>query len=294
MNKTKIAYLQLHFAVLLFGFTAILGDLIQLSPPVLVWWRLIIACLSFVFIIKVFETFKSIGIRQTLIYSGIGIFISLQWITFFASVHASNASVTLVSMATTSFFAALLEPLIFKRRIVFLDVFIGLLIIPAMALIVNNLDVSMRTGVLFGIISAVFAALYSILNKKFIITGKEKEITFIELGAALIFLSICLPVYLWFNKDLNFIPSTSDWIYLSILATACTILAYVLTLKSLNHLSAFAATLTINIEPIYGILLALVILKEHNELTLNFYFGAGFIVLIVLIYPVIIKKIKNS
>ncbi len=285
MNKYKRAYLELHIAVLLFGFTAILGDLIQLSAYVMVWWRMLITSISLLFIIRFGKKLQHMPRRLVLAYMGIGVLVALHWITFFGSVKYSNASICLVCMATTSLFTSFLEPLITRQKFKWYEVAIGLIIIPGMMLVVNNTDSAMFFGIILGLISAFLASLFGTLNKKMIDKADPLNITFLELGSGWLFLSIVFPLYLRQMPETTFWPSSTDWFYLAILAFLCTTLAYVLTLRALKHISAFAANLSINLEPVYGILLAIIILKEHHELSPGFYWGCTIIIAAVLGYP---------
>ena len=142
--------------------------------------------------------------------------------------------------------------------------------------------------------SAFFAAFFTSYNKKYIVDGKEREISFLELGSAWIFLSLVMPFYHHWQPIEHFFPSVSDWIYLLILALLCTTFAYVLALKALNYLSAFASALTVNLEPVYGIFFAIVILKEHKELNLEFYLGVIVIISAVTIYPLIMRRKRRK
>jgi len=293
MKPTTRAYAELHIAVFLFGFTAILGDLISLSATVLVWWRVLITCISLLFLLRFGKRMTKLSRRKQTILFGIGILVALHWITFFGAIKYSNASITLIALATASFFTAFLEPLILKRPISKVEVILGLLIIPGMVLVVSNIDLSMYIGIYLGLISALLASLFSILNKKYIDDADPMTITFIELGAAWIFISLCFPFLFYFSEDMpRIMPTGMDFIYLLILALACTTLAYILSLRALKHLTAFASNLTINLEPVYGIILAWLILKENKELNPGFYLGCLLIVVVVFAYPLLKKKFK--
>ncbi len=293
MKPTSKAYLELHIAVFLFGFTAILGDLISLSATVLVWWRVLITCISLLFLLRFGKRMTKLSRRMQGILFGIGILVALHWITFFGAIKYSNASITLIALATASLFTAFLEPLILKRPISKVEVMLGLLIIPGMILVVSNIDLSMYMGIYLGLISALLASIFSILNKKYIDDAEPMTITFIELGAAWIFISLCLPFIFYYTEEpISFWPTSMDLVYLLVLALACTTLAYVLSLRALKHLTAFASNLTINLEPVYGIILAWLILKENKELNPGFYLGCLMIVLVVFAYPLLKKKFK--
>lgn len=294
MNPVQRAYLELHIAVFLFGFTAILGDLIQLSALVIVWWRVLITSLSLVFVVKVVRLFQTMPRKLILQYMAIGTLVALHWLCFYGAIKYSNASITLVCMATTSFFTAFLEPMILRRRLQWYQVLLGLLIIPGMMLVVHNIQLSMMVGVWVGLLSAFLAALFATLNKVLIDKSPPMQITFLELGSAWIFLSFFLPFYFAQNPSAPLWPNKLDWGYLLVLALLCTTLAYVLSLRALKHLSAFASNLTVNLEPVYGILLAWVLLNEHEELAPGFYWGVVIILLAVFSHPVLKKRFDKT
>ncbi len=294
MKATNRAYLELHIAVFLFGFTAILGDLISLSPTMLVWWRVLITCISLFFLLQFGKRMTKLSRKMLAILFGIGVLVALHWITFFGAIKYSNASVALIALATASFFTAFIEPLILKKPFSWVEVGLGFMIMPGMALVVSNIDLSMYIGIYLGLISCLLAVLFSVLNKKYIDDADPMTITFVELGAAWLFISVCLPfIYLGSDEPINFWPTSMDFIYLLVLALACTTLAYILSLRALKHLTAFATNLTINLEPVYGIILAWIILQENEELNLGFYIGCALIVLVVFAYPFLKKKFKE-
>ncbi len=276
MQTTRRAYLELHLAVLLFGFTAILGDLISLSALSLVWWRVLLTSLSLVLLLRGWGFLSHFSATEHWRFAGIGILVALHWLTFYGSIKMSNASVALVGLATTAFMTALLEPLMLRKRLSRREMLLGVMVIPGMIFIVRDLQGQMLLGLGVALLSAFFATLFSILNKKWIATHSPMEVTFLELGSAWVFLSFLLPFYV--RSAETFVPDTADWMYLLVLALLCTTLAYVLALRSLRVLSAFASNLTINLEPVYGILLAMWILQEQRELGGDFYVGVALIV----------------
>ncbi len=289
MNKIWAAYTKLHIAVLLAGLTAILGDLIQLSAIMLVWWRVLITSFSLLFFIGFGRSLRKIPRSLILKYMGIGVIIALHWLAFFGSIKYANASIALICMATTALFTAFTEPFITKRPIQWYEIVLGLLMIPGMILIVNNTDISMKMGIWIGILSAFLASTFAIFNKMLINEADPYTITFLELGSGWLFLCICLPFYFWSTEAAIFWPSTSDFIYLLILALVCTTLANILSLSALKYISAFATNLAYNLEPIYGITLAWLILNENEELTPGFYWGCAIIIFAVFSYPLIKK-----
>jgi drug/metabolite transporter (DMT)-like permease len=289
MDPVRRAYLEIHLAVLLFGLTAILGDLISLSALSLVWWRVLLTSISLLFLVRLRKLFRELPSRVIAQFAGIGVIVALHWLAFYGAIKYSNASITLVMMATASFFTALLEPLLLRQRLKFYELGLGLLMVPGMVLIVNHTELSMQTGIWVGLLSAFLAALFATLNKKLIGRANPIQITLVEISSAWLFLSLALPFYLLRSPDARLMPEASDWIYLLVLALLCTTLAYVLAVRSLQHLSAFASSFIVNLEPVYGILLAVVILKEHEQLSGGFYFGVAVILLAVLSYPMVRK-----
>lgn len=294
MNPTKRAYLELHTAVFLFGFTAILGQLIELSAVVIVWWRVLITSLSLLLVINLFKLVKQMPRSLLLKFMGVGVIVGLHWVTFYGSVKLSNASICLVCFATTSLFTSVLEPLILNQKIKWFEVALGFLIVPGMLLIVNGIEWSMMLGMGVGIISAFLASLFSVLNKKLIDEIDSLSMTLLELGSAWLFLCLVLPIYFMFVETAVFMPTWTDLGYLLVLALLCTTLAYVLNLRALKYVSAFASNLTINLEPVYGIILAWLILNENEQLSVQFYWGAVVITLAVFCYPFIRNYFEPS
>lgn len=292
VTEERRAYLELHLAVLLFGLTAILGDLIQLTALVLVWWRVFLTSGSLLPFVKAAKLVEDLGRPLFLRFVGIGVLVALHWLTFYGAIKLSNASICLVCMATTSFFTAFLEPIIVKRPFRLYEMVLGLLIIPGMALVVSNISSGMMWGVAAGLSSAFLAATFATLNKKYIGQFNPTRITFLELGSAWAFLSIVLAFMLLNGQDIGawWPVSRIDWVYLLILAFLCTNLAYTLSLRALRHISAFAANLTVNLEPVYGIALAWLLLNEQEELNTGFYWGVLIILLAVFSYPFIRKR----
>ncbi len=285
MKPEQRAYLELHIAVLLFGFTAILGDLIQLSAMVMVWWRMLLTSVSLLFLIRMGRQLRKMPRSLVLQFMVIGVLVAMHWVCFFGAIKLSNASITLICMATTSLFTAFLEPMLLKQRIKGIEIFLGAIIIPGMAMVVNSTGDDMLAGILVGLLSAFLASLFATLNKKLVSKADSMSITFLELSSGWLFLTLLLPFFI--SSESVFMPSLADLGYLIILALLCTTLAYVLALRSLRHISAFASNLTVNLEPVYGIALAWVLLNEHQELDPGFYRGVILILAAVFSYPLI-------
>lgn len=292
MNPTQRAYLQLHISVLLYGFTAILGKLITLSELSLVWWRMGLTTVSFLLIPGVVKAFRAVPAQVRWQLLGIGIVVALHWVCFFGAVKYANVSICLVCMATTSFMTALFEPLIFKTRIKPYELLLGIAVIPGMYLVVRSTSWDMRIGVVLGLLSAALAVVFSVLNKKMVAAEiNTKVMTFIELGSGWLFLTAVLPLYLW-QSGASMTPTWPDLGWLLILALLCTTLAFVLTLNALRHVSAFTSNLVINLEPVYGILIAWWLFQENKEVGEHFYIGVAIVLLAVFLYP-LVKRIAE-
>jgi len=283
-NSAGSAYFKIHIAVLLFGFTAILGGLIDLPAMSIVWWRVLFTSLSLIFLTGFLKTIKSVPPGLRLRYAWIGVLIGLHWICFYGSVKLSNASICLVCMSTTSLFTSLIEPLLVRTKFSPTDLAFGAIIVPAFLLIVHSLDTSMTAGIVVGLLSALLAAMFSILNKKYITGADPFTITFLELSSAWVMISLllaALAVSGLYEVRLR-PPGWDDWLYLTVLALLCTTLAHVLSLQALKTLSVFNSNLIINLEPVYGILLAGIILREHRDLDVMFYAGTAIILAAVI------------
>lgn len=287
----KQAYILLHISIFLWGFTAILGDLIGLSAGVLVWWRVALSTAFLGFWPKMINKVKNLRKedRRRLVY--IGVLVAIHWLCFYGSIKMANASVALITMSSTALFTAIIEPRVFNTQFSLVDIGLGILVIPAMYLISYSFVGDMLIGFWLGILAAVLLAYFTILNRKYIGQIDPKVVTFVEMASSWVFLTLLAPIVLLIDGGANYlIPNFRDGFYLIVLSIGCTILPFVLHLKALKHISAFTTNLIVNLEPVYGIIMAAVILKDFKELNANFYVGVTIIVLIVMIYPVILRR----
>jgi drug/metabolite transporter (DMT)-like permease len=293
LSETTKAYLYIHIAVILFGFTAILGDLITLTALVLVWWRVMITSGSLLFFFKQSSLTEMVTKGVLLKIAGVGVIVSLHWLCFYGAVKVANATVALVAMSATSVFTSVMEPLLNRQPFRKKDIIPGLLMIPCFVLITQYVPGGYYTGLVIGLLAAALAALFSILNKNLSKGINVYAFTFVELFSASLFLTLIIIAnhYFSFFEVKTYIPTDLvQWGYIFILALFCTTLAYVLSLKALQHISAFASNIVINLEPVYGILLAVVLLGKKEYMHPGFYVGAFFIVVIVLMYPFLTKR----
>lgn len=292
MSAKQLAYLQLHIAVILFGFTAILGKLISLSELPLVFYRLLFTVASLLILPRVWKGLKQIPKSGWLSLMGIGLLVTLHWVTFYASIKYSNVTVCLSAVSTASFFTSIIEPIIRKEKFKVYEALIGMIVIIGMALLFQ-FGGGYYIGIILGLIAAFLAALFSTLNKGQVEKYPSLAITTIELGTGMVFLAIALYPLSIIQPDTPLIPVDTDWVWLLVLAILCTTVAYVFALNALKELSAFTSNLAINLEPIYGILLAIPFFQENQEMNPNFYLGTGLILVAVIIHPIIVKVRKK-
>ena len=268
MTDTRRAFLQIHACVLLWGFTAILGKLITLSALPLVWWRMLIVVAALALVPRVWRGLRAMRGRLRLAYAGIGVLVSLHWLTFYGAIKLSNASVGATCMALATVFTALIEPRLAHRRFSRRELLLGIAVLPGVALVVGGLPHGMRLGVAVGAVSALFVALFSSLNKRLVEHADPLTVTAVELGAGTIALTLLAPLMPWIFPALAgrlfVLPGIHDALFLLALALACTLLPFTLSLVALRHMSAFAAQLAVNLEPVYAIMLAIVLLGEQH------------------------------
>jgi drug/metabolite transporter (DMT)-like permease len=285
----KKALIQLHIAVFLAGFTAILGKLITLNEGLLVWFRLLITVVTLGGILFYKKELQLIPFKDVLKIFGVGVIVAIHWVTFYGSVKYANVSVALVCFSATGFFTAFFEPIILKRKISLVEVGLGLIAILGIY-IIFDFHPQYKLGIIFGIISAVGSALFPIYNKRLLLTYSPKILTLYEMGGGLLALTVLVPFYLMQFPALYYMPTTSDWLWLLVLAWLCTVLSFDLQLNALKKISAFTANLTYNLEPVYGIILAFIFFKENEKLNTAFYLGVLLILLAVVLQMIRIRR----
>lgn len=286
-------YLHLHFLVFLWGFTAILGLLIKLSFPEVVFYRTLISFLAFIPVLYFTKVSFKVEPRVVIKLLLTGIVISFHWLLFFGAARYANASVSLIGLATTSLWTALLEPMARKRRISKLELLFGIVIIIGIYIIYID-DFSYGVGLAMSIASAFFAALFTVANSLFVKKHNPLQITFYETGGAFLGSIPFVIWYLYSSGNSLTIPSSMDWGYLLILALVCTVYANAAWVNILKKISAFAGNLVINLEPIYGILLALLFFGETEKMNPGFYWGGVVIITTIFAYPVVSKRFRGG
>ncbi len=281
---------QLHACVLLWGFTAILGKIITLPAMSLVIWRMLIVIGCLALWPRVWRGLKAMPTSLRRTYAALGCVIALHWLSFYGAIKLANASVAVACLALGSVSAAVIEPLVFRRRHKLSELALGILAIPGVVLLIGGVPLDMQLGVLVGVISAVLTATFAVLSKKFVSDADTASITFIEMIAGTLLLIIM--AFLVFEEPwFAALPSATDFGWLLVLALFCTLLPFLLWLSALHHISAFTTQLTLNLEPVYAIALAALLFGEHRELTLSFYAGVVVILATLLLQPWIQRRL---
>lgn len=276
----KNALLKMHLAVFLWGFTGVLGRAIELGEYPLVWYRtLITACILLIIILYRGEL-RKVSWKEIVRFMGIGSVIAIHWVAFYGSIKYANASIALTCLATAGIFTALLEPLLLKVKFNYLELLVGLIAFIGMYCI-YRFEVNYATGIILGVIAAFLSSFFTILNKKIINNYPARLVAFYEIGSGFLFLSLLLPLYLHFFPTVNFTPTLSDMGWLFVLSLCCTVWGQSLALSALKKISSFTAVLLVNLEPVYGIILAIIFYQENQDLGLGFYLGIGLIALSV-------------
>ncbi len=289
MTPLTRAYLQIHFCVLLWGVTAILGKLISLPALALVWWRMLLVVAALMLVPRVWRGMRRMSGRLILAYAGIGVIVSLHWLTFYAAVKLANASVAATCIALGPVFLAFIEPWIGRRRFDRREFLLGVAVVPGVALVVGGIPHDMRIGIVVGVASAFLAALFSAFNKRLVTHGDPLTVTGIELAAGTVLLTILAPL-LPHSGPLLQIPDWHDTGLLLLLAYGCTLLPFALSLVALRELSTFSTLIAINLEPVYAVLLAIPLLGEQRELDPRFYIGVLIIVAAVFAQPLLRRR----
>lgn len=282
--------LILHFTVFIWGFTGILGALISINAVQMVWYRVAIASITLFIYFLATKTSIKVNKKQFFQFILTGSIVAIHWILFFHAIKVSTVSVTLVCLSSVTLFTAILEPIIKKQRILRPDVVVGLIIIAGIYLIFK-FESQYTLGIVLGLISAIAASLFSIINSTLVVKSDPKIIGFYELSGAFFWITVYRFVdHSLLNETFNL--SKMDWLYLGILGTICTALAYVAGVSVMRTLSAFRVALITNLEPVYGILLAFIFFGTKEAMSIGFYLGALLILGSVFLYP-IYKKRKN-
>ncbi|WP_298313037.1 DMT family transporter [uncultured Aquimarina sp.] len=290
-------YLHFHFIVFVWGFTAILGELISIDALPLVWYRMLMAS-GFIYIyVYIRKVSLNISTKLLVTLCIAGAIIALHWITFFAAIKASNVSITLAVLSTGAFFTSILEPIFYKRKLIWYEVVFGLMVICGLY-IIFNVEGDYYLGIIYAICSAFLSSVFSLINGKIAQQYTPSMISFYELLSGVGFVTIYLIGISFLGNENDgfsvafFQLSTSDWVYLIILASFCTAYAFIGSVQVMKYLSPYTVMLTINLEPVYGIVLAYLIFGDSEKMNPGFYYGA-LIILGTVVLNGIFKNIKK-
>lgn len=292
MPNAKIKhYLHLHLLVFIAGFTAILGELITIGALELVWYRMAIAGLLIFTFIKLVKVNIKITRRAFWQFSAAGVIIALHWITFFEAINQANVSIALAMFSSGAFFASFIEPIFFKRRILSYEILFGIVVIIGVFLITSS-QMTYIYGIVLGLFSALFSTLFAVINGRFIERYNATVISFYEFISGVVFLTVFILLSgTRFNVQF-FSLSGSDWIYLFILASVCTAYAFIGAVEVMRYISPFTVILSYNLEPLYGIALALFLFPETEQMSTQFYIGA-ILVLTTVLCDAILKNYRK-
>ena len=284
------SYLQLHLIVFIWGFTAVLGALISLSAIPLVWYRMAMASVFILLFIWIKKIPFAIPLKVLIGFIFAGLIITLHWLTFFKAIKVSNISVTLACLSTGAFFTSLLEPLLHGRKVILYEVLFGVLVIIGLG-IIFKVEGNYIHGILFALSSAFLSALFSVINSKYAKLYNPTIVSFYEVLSGVVFLSAYFLFVGGFNSNF-FQLSFNDWMYLTILSSVCTAFAFIASVKVMKFLSPYTVMLTINLEPIYGIILAVIVFQDKEKMSIEFYIGV-LIILSTVIMNGLIKYYKK-
>lgn len=293
MNPHRRALIEIHLCVVLWGFTAILGKLITLPALQLVWWRMLLVSAALAVVPRVWRAVATLTARELLVFAGIGCVVALHWLAFYGSVKLANASVAATTMALAPAVVALIEPAITGARFERHNLLLGILVIPGVALVMGGIPAAMHAGFWVGVASASLAALFSVLNKRFLGQHDALAITGLELGAGFLLVAAITP-FMASAGQVFVLPSVHDGAWLLVLGFLCTLVPFTVSLGTMRHLSAFTIQLAINLEPIYAILIAVLFLGEARELGVLFYLGVAIVIAAVFGHGALQKSLTEE
>ena len=282
MSSLKRSFIQLHVFVFLAGLTAPIGNLIQLNGLYLVFYRMLLTVLALIPIYILHQRSNEVVFKDKVRLLLIGVLIAIHWVCFYGSIKLANVSVALVCISCVGLFTAILEPFMFKTKFIWNELLIGLLSLIGI-LFIFQFDIQFRTGILVGLVSSLFASIFTILNKRLTTQYTTQTIQTFEMLGGLGFLAIVLLGIKNYQHSDFILPTQSDWFWLIILSLVCTVLANYLMLSALKKISAFTLNVTLNLEPVYGIIIAIILFQEHKQMGMGFYIGMSLIAISVLL-----------
>lgn len=300
----------MHVAVLLWGFTGVLGRAITLDAPVLVWYRMLLTALFMAIILFYRRQWVTIAGRDMMQLAMVGCLMGIHWVAFYGSIKLANASIALICLSTASIFTTLIDAWLHKVKIDLKELMIGALALLGVFLMYLIPEIEKATsnkvavvdplpyrnlGILAGVIAAVLSSLFTVLNKRIASKYPARTMVFYEMGTGWLLITLLLPYHFFYLPETRMLPDWWDLIWLVVLSLCCTVWAQSLALNALKHISSFTATLSVNLEPLYGIALAFMFFKENQELGWSFYAGMALILLSVALQMLrLLKPVKSS
>jgi drug/metabolite transporter (DMT)-like permease len=275
------AFIQLHLSVMLAGFTGLFGKLITLNEVDIVWYRMLFTSI----ILLVFTGLPQIERKKLLQLGGCGALLGLHWMLFYGSIKASNVSIGVICYSLVGFFTAIIEPIIYRKKISTIEILFSLITVLGL-LCIFSFDARYRYGISIGVLSSFVAALYGVCNKKVSVGVKTRTVLFYQMSAGLVVVSMIIPFYLMMfpaHQDVLVIPEGSNLWWMLCHALFCTVAMYILQIQALRTLSAFTVNLTYNLEPCYTIAIAFIVFHEARELNFSFYIGIALILISVIL-----------
>lgn len=288
-------YINLHFLVFLWGFTAILGKLVTIPAVEMVFYRTLLAAIGIGVMMLFWKTPFKVSTPDLFKMLLTGSVVAIHWLTFFVSGRISNPSTSLVGFATCSLFAAFIEPLVKRQRIKFVEVALGVVVVFGLY-IIFSFDFKYPLGLFLGILSGLTVAIFATINSLLVKKIESPVITFYEMAGATLTIALFFPWYkdnLAADGQLHLVPSGLDWLWISILSFVCSVYAYVVAIELTKKLSVFFIQLSLNLEPVYGIILALIIFGESEVMSVSFYVGTLIILGAVMSYP-FLKGVRSK
>ena len=292
MSSFKRSLLQLHVFVFLAGLTAPIGNLIQLNGLVLVFYRMLLTVLVLFPIYLMYQNKAQVPLKEKAKLMLIGVLIAIHWVCFYGSIKLANVSVALVCISSVGIFTAFLEPIFLKTKFIWNDIYIGLLSLIGIFFIFQ-FDIHFRTGILVGLVSALFASIFTIINKRLTTEHSTQTIQTFEMMGGLGFLTMVILAINTYQQSSFILPTSKDWFWLIILALVCTVLDNHLMLNALKKISAFTMNVTLNLEPVYGIMIAILLFQEQKQMGKGFYIGIVLIAVSVLLQMIRVLRQQN-
>lgn len=288
----KKSYLLLHIAVLLAGFTGVFGKLISINEGLLVWYRVLFTSVLLFLLLKLTKTSANLNTRTKFQIGAVGMLLTIHWLFFYGSIKYANISIGVVCYSLTSFFTAFFVPIINKKRFVPSEILLSMFTLAGIAMIFH-FDASYQTGIILGVVSSAFAALFTIYNERLVKVHDSKVINFYQMIGGTIGLGMLMPLYLHFFPVNKLLPNLNDTIYLLALSLFCTVGLYILFAESLKRLSAFTVNLSFNLEPIYAIIIAFAFFGEGKQVN-NYFYGGLFCVIASVVLQTFMSVKKSA